>query len=537
MKFEEFNLHEDVMKGIRDAGFEQCMPVQEETLKLTLAGKDVTVQSQTGSGKTAAFLLTIFQQWCTASPQERKSSMIIAPTRELAVQIEEEAQLLGAHLDIRSACFYGGVGYREQEDALKAGVDLYIGTPGRLIDFGQSRKIDFKSIGNLVIDEADRLFDMGFYPDIQRMMRMMVPREQRSTLLFSATLGTKVLNLAWEHMNNPEAVSIEPEHITVEEISQELYHVEGEKRISLLLGLLKKYDPATAIVFTNMKITAVEVAKRLTKNGYAARYLMGDLPQKKRLSIINKVKRGEIRFLVATDVAARGLHVNDLAMVINYDIPEDAESYVHRIGRTARAGKSGKAITLACERYVYGLEPIEELLNRKIPLVWAEEELFIDDNSAGIDFRGEYRKASSDGRGRFDRAGRDSRGKQRARSSSGSRGTQGAPPRRKGGKPPARKGAPLPRSERSGSGPDRPAKERPPVRKPQETRKVEPAASPDRSKSMEQRLEMYRKKYGEDFTLKSASGEKKGQKKELPQAREKKPKEGFFSRLKRKLSG
>jgi ATP-dependent RNA helicase RhlB len=545
MKFEEFNLHEDVMKGIRDAGFTECMPVQEETLKKTLEGKDVTVQSQTGSGKTAAFLVTIFQRWCTTAADKRRSTMIIAPTRELAVQIEEEAKLLGAHVGMKVGCFYGGMGYKDQQDDLKGGVDLYIGTPGRLIDFGQSRKIDFKTLGTVVIDEADRLFDMGFYPDIKRMMRMMVPREERTTLLFSATLGTKVLNVAWEHMNLPEEITIESEYITVDEISQELYHVEGNKKFSLLLGLLKKHDPPNALVFTNMKITAVEVAKRLSKNGYAAKYLMGDLPQKKRLSIINKVKAGELRFLVATDVAARGLHVDDLAMVINYDIPEDPESYVHRIGRTARAGKSGKAITLACESYVYGLEPIEELIERKIPVQWADEELFLKDESAGFDFRAEYRKASRDGRSKSDRMGSNRRGADRRGPERGSRRSSVPKPGRKpepagdakraDAKRADTKRADANTADRSrgdtgsgrgdtGSGRKNQGGQKAPrqapvqnhgnsaPRKPVEHRGAERRGteekSPTRETALEKRLEMYRKKYGEDFQLTVKGGGK-----------------------------
>jgi ATP-dependent RNA helicase RhlB len=538
MKFEEFNLHEDVLAGIKDAGFEACMPVQEATLKETLQGKDVTVQSQTGSGKTAAFLVTIFQRWCTTKPEERRSTMIISPTRELAVQIEDEAKLLGAHMGMNIGCFYGGVGYKQQEEALKKGVDLYIGTPGRLIDFGQNRKIDFTTIGTVVIDEADRLFDMGFYPDIRRMLKMMGPREKRMTMLFSATLGTKVLNVAWEHMNMPVEVSIEPEHITVREITQELYHVEGEKKFSLMLGLLKKYDPPNAIIFTNMKVTAVEVAKRLSRNGYAAKFLMGDLPQKKRLSTIDRVKHGEIRFLVATDVAARGLHVDDLAMVINYDIPEDPESYVHRIGRTARAGKSGRAITLACERYVYGLEPIEQLLEQKIPVEWADDALFLEDKSAGIDFRSEYRRASSSGTRSKGRA--VPQGTKGRRKDSGGRDTH----RGQASATPRRSAASPQRSNETGrrsnqtkkhSGPKsrsnnrKPATAGRPSSAPSERKERKPQyKNPDRKAPVEKRLEMYRQKYGEDFKVVSLTSNSK-------EAGKKKQKKSIISRIKRKL--
>lgn len=416
MKFTEFNLHENVLKGIENAGFTEAMPVQEQTMLETLAGKDVGVQSQTGSGKTAAFLIPLLQYYCETEKTDWKKTLIIAPTRELVVQIESEIKLLGSYVDILSGSFFGGIGYGKQEALIKQGVDVIIGTPGRLIDFGKSGKIDFKKFGHIVIDEADRMFDMGFYPDIKKMMKMMVSPKDRRTMLFSATLSTKVMNVAWEFMNNPATIEIEAENITVNEITQVLFHVSTAEKMSLLLGLLKKENPDSAIIFTNTKYAAVEITERLKVNGYSVHYIMGDLPQRKRLSVIDKVKSGEVKFLVATDVAARGLHVNDLDMVVNFDIPEDFENYVHRIGRTARAGKSGKAFTFACEKFVYGLEAIEKYINMKIPVQWPESDMFITDKSAGMNFYREKQAAVKPGGGRKTY---DNRGRKDGRSSGG----------------------------------------------------------------------------------------------------------------------
>ena len=418
MKFNELPLHEEVMKGIEAAGFIDCMPVQERVLPFSLQGKDVMIQSKTGSGKTAVFLVTLLQKFVAARDQAKTLppeeafkvklpvALIVSPTRELAVQIEEDAKILSSGIPgFRLGCFYGGVGYAKQDKEIADGLDLIIGTPGRLLDYQQMRKLDYKKIDTFIVDEADRLFDMGFYPDIQKMLSFMVSREQRQTMLFSATLGTRVRNLAWDYMNNPEEIEVQPEEITVKEITQELYHVSKQDKFMLFLRLLARENPQHALIFTNTKAKAVELSKRLMVNGFNAQYLMGDLPQSKRLQVINKMKQGGIRFLVATDVAARGLQIDDLELVVNYDIPEDFESYVHRIGRTARAGKSGKSITLACEQYVYGLEAIETYIQMKIPVIWpVEGELpEVVDQSAKMRFRdlvdeSEYASHSDSGR-------------------------------------------------------------------------------------------------------------------------------------------
>ena len=393
MKFTELPLSPQVIAGVDKAGFSDCTMVQEKVLPVSLTGRDVMVQSKTGSGKTAVFLLTIFEKYIKNN--RNGVALVVAPTRELAVQIEEDAKLLSSGIDgYRIGCFYGGVGYKEQEEEIEEGLNLYVGTTGRLLDFSKSHKIDFRLFDIVVLDEADRMFDMGFYPDIQRMFSMMRDSKERQTMLLSATLSTKVRNLAWQYMNNPVELEVQPEEITVKNITQELFHVTKEEKFSLLLSLLKKIKPQSCLIFTNTKDRAVEVAERLSLNGYKAQYLMGDMPQAKRLKTIERMKEGKLPILVATDVAARGLQIDDLELVVNYDIPEDFENYVHRIGRTARAGKSGKAITLACEEYIYGLEAIEEYIQMKIPVLWADEEGLVkaEDKSAG------YRKKHASSR-------------------------------------------------------------------------------------------------------------------------------------------
>jgi ATP-dependent RNA helicase RhlB len=415
MKFSELTLTEETRKGIEAAGFDTCMPVQEKVFEQSLSGGDVMVQSQTGTGKTAAFLITIFEKYARRKPDEQIKALVIVPTRELAVQIEHDAKILSQGLkDLRIGTFYGGVGYAEQDKQLSRGVDLYIGTPGRLMDYGKARKLSFDQMDIVVVDEADRLFDMGFYQDILHMFKRMRPKESRQTLLFSATLTGRARNLAWDFMNNPFEVDIESESMTVDEINQQLFHISKSEKFPMLLRILAKENPGNAIIFTNTKSMAVEVAKRLEINGYDAHVLMGDLPQSKRLRVIQKMKKGDIRFLVATDVAARGLHVEDLELVVNYDVPEDYENYVHRVGRTARAGKSGLAITLACEQFVYSLEAIEEYIQMKIPVVWPEEDVYpkIEDKSAHLSFRQlvkSYRGSDAKGRRSKDSRSRSNR--------------------------------------------------------------------------------------------------------------------------------
>lgn len=378
MKFKELNLHPDIMKGIEEAGFESCTPVQEQTFEYTLNERDVYVQSQTGTGKTAAFLITIFQLFKTDSKLQSKRALILVPTRELAVQVEVEAQLLGKYCGLKVGSFYGGVGYDKQEKMLREGVDISVGTPGRLIDFFKSNKLNLSGFDVLVIDEADRMFDMGFIPDIRYMIKKMPAPDKRITMLYSATLSQRVKQLAWEYMNDPAEIEIQPENVTLDSIAQELYHVSREEKLGLLLGIIKRDNPDSILIFTNTKRMAELLSGRLSANGIKNEFITGDLPQKKRQSVIDGIKQGTVKALVATDVAARGLHIDDLSLVVNYDLPDDCENYVHRIGRTARAGKSGKAVSIGCESYVYNLEAIEKFIGMKIPVIWDYEQIMVD---------------------------------------------------------------------------------------------------------------------------------------------------------------
>jgi len=474
MKFSELNLSANILKGIDEAGFRACLPVQEKTFIHTLDGKDVCVQSQTGTGKTAAFLISIFHILSDKKQDKKKKALILAPTRELATQIEKEAKQLGRNLDLIIGCFYGGVSYNKQINLLDAGVDIIIGTPGRLIDFGRQGKINFREIEILIIDEADRLFDMGFLPDIRWILRKMPKYNKRQTMLFSATLGYRTREIAWEYMNEPIEIILNPDQITVEQISQELYHVAVAEKMSLLLGILRSRKPGNTLIFTNTKWAAHMVSKRLEYNGFDSQYLIGDLPQKKRHQIIEKIKSGRLQYLVATDVAARGLHIDDLELVVNYDLPEDPESYVHRIGRTGRLGKSGKAITLACEKFVLGLEALESFIDMKIPVIWPEKSFFEKDASEGMHFSLEKSKYERDNQ----------------------------KPKRKGqpGKKPKRKRNDKPERHKEFSKPKIQKEKRVPRKESRSPRKGTPNMTHP-SGSEEDRMEYYRRKYGEDFKI------------------------------------
>ena len=387
MKFNELNLNEEILQSIEKLSFKETTKVQELVLPVSLSGKDLMVQSKTGSGKTAVFVLTILQSYIL----NKTKAIVIAPTRELALQIEEDAKKLSKMVKgFKTACFYGGVGYENQRKEIKAKPDLFIGTPGRLIDFATGGEIDFKSFDIVVLDEADRMFDMGFLPDIQKMFSKM--KKERQTMLLSATLSTNVRNLAWDYMNDPVEIESEKEEITVKKIQQELYHVSKSEKFNLLLQLIKAQNINNAIIFTNTKQAAIEVATRLKMNDMSAAHLIGDMSQSDRIKTLNKLKTSKLDILVATDVAARGLQVDDLPFVINYDLPEEKESYVHRIGRTGRAGKTGKAITLACEDYIYSLEGIQELIQMKIPVVWPDDLAEVEDKSLNLNFNTKIKK-------------------------------------------------------------------------------------------------------------------------------------------------
>jgi len=371
-RFDSFDLDPRILLGLKDAGFAQCTPIQAETLPIALRGRDVAGQAQTGTGKTAAFLVAVLQHLLTHEPERpyrtpHPRAVMLAPTRELAVQIHKDAQVLARHCGFRLGLVFGGTGYQQQRDDLAAGVDILIGTPGRLIDYFKQNIFSLKGVEALVIDEADRMFDLGFIKDIRFLMRRMPPPQERLGLLFSATLSFRVMELAYEHMNDPQLVEIEPDRVTCERVRQCCYMVGNDEKIPLLIGLLRRMEGARVMVFVNMKREAERVWGYLEGNGLRSAVLSGDVPQKTRLSLLKRFQEGELPILVATDVAARGLHIPDVTHVINYDLPEDAEDYVHRIGRTARAGADGDAISFACETYAFVLPDVERFIGAKIP--------------------------------------------------------------------------------------------------------------------------------------------------------------------------
>jgi ATP-dependent RNA helicase RhlB len=382
MRFADLDLPGAVRQGIESAGFTECTEIQAQALPPALAGSDVAGQSQTGTGKTAAFLIALFTRLVRepAPPTAEVASpraLIVAPTRELAVQIHQDALLLGQFTGLRLHLVFGGVDYEKQRQAFQARPDILIGTPGRLIDYLKQGVYALRHVEVLVVDEADRMFDMGFIDDLRYLLRRLPPPQKRQSFLFSATLSWDVVELAFEHMHEPVRVAATPEQITAEKVEHLLYHVGIKEKFSLLLGILQQEKPERALVFANTKREVERLAERLTANGYRAEAITGDVDQRKRLRIMRDFKAGLLPMLVATDVASRGLHIEGVTHVINYDLPQDPEDYVHRIGRTARAGASGRAVSLACEDHVLNLEAIERLIGFKLPVHWAEDYLFL----------------------------------------------------------------------------------------------------------------------------------------------------------------
>ncbi|HDS1556885.1 TPA: ATP-dependent RNA helicase RhlB [Stenotrophomonas maltophilia] len=373
LTFSSFELHPALQAGLEGAGFTRCTPIQALTLPVALAGGDVAGQAQTGTGKTLAFLVAVVNRLLSRPAlADRKAedprALILAPTRELAIQIHKDAVKFGSDLGLRFALVYGGVDYDKQREILQQGVDVIIATPGRLIDYVKQHKVvSLHACEICVLDEADRMFDLGFIKDIRFLLRRMPERTTRQTLLFSATLSHRVLELAYEHMNEPQKLVVEAETVTAARVRQKIYFPADDEKIPLLLGLLSRSEGARTMVFVNTKVFVERVARSLEKAGYRVGVLSGDVPQKKRESLLNRFQKGQLEILVATDVAARGLHIDGIKYVYNYDLPFDAEDYVHRIGRTARLGEEGDAISFACERYAMSLPDIEAYIEQKIP--------------------------------------------------------------------------------------------------------------------------------------------------------------------------
>ncbi len=388
--FANFDLHPLLQQGLDDSGFTRCTPIQEMTLPLALAGRDVAGQAQTGTGKTCAFLVALMNHLLTTpAVAERKDSdpraLVIAPTRELAIQIEKDAKAIGRHTGLRSALIYGGVDYDKQRQQLKDGCDIIIATPGRLLDYHKQGVFSLNSVEVMVIDEADRMFDLGFIKDVRFIFRKLPPREQRQVLLFSATLSHRVLELAYEHMHEAEKLVVESDHVTADKVRQVVYFPAKEEKMPLLLNLIDRHKPSRSIIFVNTKAAAERVTERVKRHGCRVGAISGDVPQLKRQKLLQRFQDGQLDILVATDVAARGLHIPAVSHVFNYDLPHEAEDYVHRIGRTARLGAEGDAISFACDLYAMSLPDIETYIGQSIPVAAMEPELLVMPKPHAID--------------------------------------------------------------------------------------------------------------------------------------------------------
>jgi len=382
-RFDQYKLPETLLQGLNQAGFELCTPIQADSIPILLEDRDVAGEAQTGTGKTIAFLVGVYNKLLTEpAPEHRKinqpRALILAPTRELAIQIHKDAELIGKNTGLKLALIYGGTDYEQQQKSITNGVDILIGTPGRLIDFFKQHIYNLKMVQSLVLDEADRMFDLGFINDIRYLIRRCPEPDQRLSMLYSATLSFRVQELAYELMNAPKHIKIQSENRTADKIVERVYYPANNEKIPLLVGLLQKEQPTRSIVFVNTKRVADNINAWLTGNDMPPAILSGDVPQKKRQSLLKKFQDGESKILVATDVAARGLHIPEVSHVFNFDLPQMAEDYVHRIGRTARAGASGTAISFACEDYAHYLPEIEEYITHSIPNESVSSELLAE---------------------------------------------------------------------------------------------------------------------------------------------------------------
>ena len=368
--FDSLDLHPAILSGVAAAGFTHCTPIQARTLPIALAGYDVAGQAQTGTGKTAAFLLVIFQRLLTTGTLGKNlRSLILAPTRELALQIHKDAVLLGKDTGLKFGLAYGGVDYEKQRTQIAGGVDILIGTPGRIIDYYKQRVFSLGEIDVVVLDEADRMFDLGFIKDIRFLLRGLPSPQKRQGLMFSATLGHRVTELAYEHMNDPDLIQIESESVTADNVKQSVYYPANREKLPLLVRLLRNMEDGKVMIFSNTRNGADLVYRTIATNGFHAGVLSGRVHQRKRQSLLRQFHDGEMNIIAATDVAARGLHIPDVTHIINFDLPQDAEDYVHRVGRTARLGARGEAISFACEDYAFYLPDVEVYIGYEIPVM------------------------------------------------------------------------------------------------------------------------------------------------------------------------
>lgn len=381
IKFSDLGLAQTVIAGLENMGFHHCTEIQAKSLPILLEGKDLAGQAQTGEGKTIAFLAATFHHLLSKPKPEHNQprAIIMAPTRELAIQIHNDAKEMAKSSGLRLGIVYGGEGYETQRQELTNGVDIVIGTCGRLIDYLKQGIYSLEHIEAVVLDEADRMFDLGFIKDIRFMFRRMPSPKDRLSMLFSATLSFRVKELAFEHMNDPESVEVAPEQKTNIRISEELFYPSNDEKMALLQTLLEEEWPDKAIVFANTKHVCERIHAHLEADGIRVGLLTGDVIQKKRVKILELFTQGHLDVLVATDVAARGLHIPSVTHVFNYDLPDDCEDYVHRIGRTGRAGASGHAISLACEDYVFNLPAIETYIDHSLPVSKYDSDALLTD--------------------------------------------------------------------------------------------------------------------------------------------------------------
>ncbi|MFF7106582.1 ATP-dependent RNA helicase RhlB [Pseudomonas sichuanensis] len=380
-RFHDFKLSNELMHAIHDLGFPYCTPIQAGVLGYTLRGQDAIGRAQTGTGKTAAFLISIISQLQqTPPPKERymgePRALIIAPTRELVVQIAKDAVALTKYSGLNVMSFVGGMDFDKQLKALEARhCDILVATPGRLLDFQQRGEVHLDMVEVMVLDEADRMLDMGFIPQVRQIIRQTPPKSERQTLLFSATFTEDVMNLAKQWTTNPAIVEIEPENVASETVEQHVYAVAGSDKYKLLYNLVTQHKWERVMVFANRKDEVRRIEEKLVRDGINAAQLSGDVPQHKRIRTLENFREGRITVLVATDVAGRGIHIDGISHVINFTLPEDPDDYVHRIGRTGRAGAEGVSISFAGEDDSYQLPAIEELLGRKIKCEMPPDEL------------------------------------------------------------------------------------------------------------------------------------------------------------------
>lgn len=380
VRFHDLGLPDRIMQALQDMKFDYCTPIQAETLPATLKGKDLFGKAQTGTGKTAAFLIQMFTKFLNEplAEQRRKGTprgLILAPTRELAMQIKKDADALAKFSGLRTVAVYGGMDYAKQQQYLDRYVDLVVATPGRLIDFQRNKVVDLRKVEVLVIDEADRMLDMGFIPDVRRIVFATPHKERRQTLLFSATLDEPVTRLASSWMVDPMKVEIEPESLVTDTVDQKVYVCTDDQKFKMLFNTLQSEDMKQCIIFTNRRDQAERLSDQLRNYGIDSSMLSGAVNQKKRVRILEDFMSGKKRVVVATDVAGRGIHVNDISHVVNYNIPQNPEDYVHRIGRTGRAGHTGTSITFACEMESFELPAIEELLGEQLACERPTEEM------------------------------------------------------------------------------------------------------------------------------------------------------------------